>query len=222
MYAGEVDEGASALAALKAAVGTPAVDLLDRMPYTAFQSLVDPFSPTGLLNYHRGEHLRALPDEAIDAYLAHGAQVGSPMSQALIFRHGGAIARVPEEATAAGHRSAPYMWHPIAAWADPADTEREMAWVRAGSAAMKPFETGGVYLNFEQDEGEQHVRAGYGDDKFDRLVALKDRYDPYNLFRINQNIPPSVTVQQREGQGPLGSGNGEGGDVRTGNGREGS
>jgi FAD/FMN-containing dehydrogenase len=191
MYAGDPDEGEEVLRPVKQEIGPPAVDLIDRIPYMAFQAIVDPFSPTGWLNYHRGEHLASFPDDAIDAYVEHGARVKSPMSQSIVFRHGGAISRVPEDATAASHRDAPYMWHPIAAWDNPADTEREIAWVRESSAAMEPFETGGVYLNFEQDEGEQHVRAGYGPEKYARLVALKDRYDPENLFRINQNIPPS-------------------------------
>jgi FAD/FMN-containing dehydrogenase len=191
MYAGPADEGEEVLRPLKEDIGPPVVDLIDRIPYTAFQQIVDPFSPTGWLNYHRGMHLGALPDAAIDAYVAHGAELGSPMTQAILFRHGGAIARVPDDATAASHRAAPYMWHPIAAWQDPADSAREIAWVREGSAAMAPYGTGGVYLNFEQDEGTAHVRAGYGDEKYARLVALKDRYDPRNLFRINQNIAPS-------------------------------
>jgi FAD/FMN-containing dehydrogenase len=194
MYAGDPDEGEAVLRPLKQDIGPPAVDLIDRIPYTAFQAIVDPFSPTGWLNYHRGEHLAALPDDAIDAYVEHGARVTSPMSQSILFRNGGAISRVPEHATAASHRDAPYMWHPIACWSDSADTEREVAWVRESSAAMKPFATGGVYLNFEQDEGEEHVRAGYGQEKYARLVALKDKYDPENLFRINQNIAPSRTA----------------------------
>jgi FAD/FMN-containing dehydrogenase len=191
MYAGDPDEGEEVLRPLKQEIGPPAVDLIDRIPYTAFQAIVDPFSPTGWLNYHRGEHLAALTDGAIDAYLEHSARVKSPMSQSIVFRHGGAISRVPEDATASSHRDAPYMWHPIACWSDAADTQREVAWVRECSAAMAPFATGGVYLNFEQDEGEQHVIAGYSPEKYARLVALKDRYDPENLFRINQNIVPS-------------------------------
>jgi FAD/FMN-containing dehydrogenase len=193
MYAGDPDEGEEVLRPLKQEIGPPAVDLIDRIPYMAFQAIVDPFSPTGWLNYHRGRHLAALSDDAIDAYVEHGARVRSPMSQAIVFRHGGAISRVPDDATAASHRDAPYMWHPIAAWSDPADTDREIAWVRDSSAAMEPFTTGGVYLNFEQDEGEAHVRAGFSPDKYARLVALKDEYDPHNRFRINQNIAPSRT-----------------------------
>jgi FAD/FMN-containing dehydrogenase len=191
MYAGDPDEGEQVLRPLKNEIGPPAVDLLERIPYTAFQAIVDPLSPKGWLNYHRGAHLAGLPDEAIDAYVEYGARVKSPMSQSMLFRHGGAIGRVAEDATAASHREAPYMWHPIACWSDPADTDGAIAWVREASAAMRPFMTGGVYLNFEQDEGEGHVRAGYSPEKYARLVALKDKYDPNNLFQINQNIAPS-------------------------------
>jgi FAD/FMN-containing dehydrogenase len=191
MYAGDPDEGAEVLRPLKSVIGPPAVDLIDRIPYTAFQAIVDPFSPKGWLNYHRGEHLRSLPDEAIDAYVEYGARVKSPMSQTVIFRHGGAISRVPDDATAASHRDAPYMWHPIACWSDPADTASTIAWVREASEAMAPFTTGGVYLNFEQDEGAEHVRAGFGSEKYARLAALKEQYDPGNLFRINPNITPA-------------------------------
>jgi FAD/FMN-containing dehydrogenase len=113
------------------------------------------------------------------------------MSQSILFRMGGAISRLPDDATAASHRDAPYMWHPIAAWSDPADTEHQINWVRESSAAIAPYGTGGVYLNFEQDEGEAHVRAGYSAEKYARLVELKDKYDPQNRFRFNQNIAPS-------------------------------
>jgi FAD/FMN-containing dehydrogenase len=194
MYAGTADEGEEVLRPLKEDIGPPAVDLIDRIPYTAFQAIVDPFSPTGWLNYHRGVHLAGFGDDAIDAYVEHGARVTSPMSQSILFRHGGAISRVPDDATAASHRDAPYMWHPIAAWSDAAETDSQIAWVRESSAAMAPFTTGGVYLNFEQDEGEAHVRAGFSEAKYARLVALKDKYDPENLFRINQNIAPSRSI----------------------------
>jgi FAD/FMN-containing dehydrogenase len=191
MYVGTADEGEEALRPLKTEIGPPAVDLLDRIPYTAFQAIVDPFSPTGWLNYHGGKHLTGLPDAAIDAYIDQGRKVASPKSQAILFRMGGAIARVPEDATAASHRDAPYMWHPIAAWSDPAENDDHIGWVRESYAAMEPYTTGGVYLNFEQDEGADHVRAGFSPEKYARLVELKDKYDPNNLFRVNQNIAPS-------------------------------
>jgi hypothetical protein len=118
-----------------------------------------------MLNYHRGIHLTGLTDEAIDSYVDLGAEialVSSPTTQAILFRHGGAVSQIPDDATAAGHRGAAYMAHPIAAWQDPAQTELHLDWVRKFSEAMAPFTTGGVYLNFEPDEGEERVRAGYG------------------------------------------------------------
>jgi FAD/FMN-containing dehydrogenase len=147
-----------------------------------------------MLNYHRGIHLSGLPDEAIDTYVDSGteiAQVSSPTTQAILFRHGGAVSQTADDATAAGHRDAAYMAHPIAAWQDPAQTELHLDWVRRFSEAMAPFTTGGVYLNFEPDEGQERVRAGYGAEKYARLVALKDKWDPDNLFRVNQNIEPT-------------------------------
>jgi FAD/FMN-containing dehydrogenase len=193
MYIGDADEGREIMAPLKE-LGPPAVDMIQPMPYTAFQALLDPFAPQGWLNYHRGMHLSGLPDEAIDTYVEYATEVAifsNPMTQIITFRHGGAVSRVPEDATATGHRQAAYMVHPITCWQDPAQTERHIDWVGRFSEAMSPFLTGGVYLNFEPDEGEEHVRAGYGAEKYARLVELKDKWDPDNLFRVNQNIRPS-------------------------------
>jgi FAD/FMN-containing dehydrogenase len=192
-YIGDPDEGGAVVAPLKQ-LGSPAVDLVAPMPYTAFQATIDPFSPRGMLYYTRGIHLTGLTDEAIDTYVHYGveiAQASTPLTQSVMFRHGGAVSRVPDDATAAGHRDAAYMAHPIAAWLDPAQTELQLDWVRRFSDAMAPFSTGGVYLNFEPDEGEERVRAGYGAEKYAKLVALKDTWDPDNLFRVNQNIKPS-------------------------------
>jgi FAD/FMN-containing dehydrogenase len=193
LFIGDPDEGTGVVAPLKA-LGPPAVDLVAPMPYTAFQALIDPFAPPGWQNYHRGMHLPALPDDAIDVQVDYGTEialVSSPMTQTVMFRHGGAVSRVPDDATAAGHREAAYMAHPIACWQDPADTDRHLDWIRRYSDAMAPFTTGGVYLNFEPSEGEERVRAGYGAEKYSRLVALKDTWDPENLFRVNQNVKPS-------------------------------
>jgi FAD/FMN-containing dehydrogenase len=190
LYIGDVDAGTEAAAALRA-IGPPAMDLLEPMPYTAFQAMVDDFAPTGWQNYHRGEHLAELSDGAIDAYVSVGPQRISPKTQAIIFRTGGAVSRVPSESTAASHRSSTYMAHPLACWQDAADDEVNIAWVRAFSDAMRPFTTGGVYLNFEQNEDEEHVRRGYTPQTYARLVALKEKWDPGNLFRVNQNIKPS-------------------------------
>lgn len=201
LYVGDVERGTEVAAALRA-VGPPAMDLVEPMPYTAFQAMLDDFAPSGWQNHHRGEHLTALSDGVIDAFVTHGPQRLSPMTQAILFRHGGAVARVPEDATAASHRDAVYMAHPIACWLDPAENERHIAWAKQFSAAMRPFTTGGVYLNFEQDGGEEHVRRGYSAGKYARLVALKDAWDPDNLFRVNQNILPSRLSAATGGEVP--------------------
>jgi FAD/FMN-containing dehydrogenase len=109
----------------------------------------------------------------------------------VLFRNGGAVSRVGEDDTAASGRNAPYMAHPIACWQDPADTDREMAWVERFTAAFEPAMTGRRYLNFEPGTTEEDVRAGFGDTKYARLAALKQEWDPENLFRGNHNIAPT-------------------------------
>jgi FAD/FMN-containing dehydrogenase len=190
MYIGDPDDGADVVRPIKE-LGPPAVDMIEPMPYTAFQEILDPTAPWGTQVYNSGEHIRELSDEAIDTFVEHAGELDAPLSQAIMFRHGGAVSRVPEDAMAAGHRDAAYMMHPIAVWDDPADSERHISWCRGLCRAMRPYTTGGVYLNMVMDEGENRVRDGYGSEKYRRLVALKDRYDPGNLFSVNQNIKPS-------------------------------
>jgi hypothetical protein len=103
---------------------------------------------------------------------------------------GGAIARVPDDATALGQRHAPFIVHFLSLWPDPADTDANIAYTRKFSNAMKPFTTGEVYLNFIGDEGAGRIESAFGD-KWPRLRELKAKWDPTNLFRLNQNIPPA-------------------------------
>jgi FAD/FMN-containing dehydrogenase len=170
----------------------PVVDLIAPMPYVAFQSALDALAPWGQRFYARGDYLPALSDAAIDAFLDHGVELtrlGAPLSQMVLFRIGQAVAMVPDAATAFSHRDAQYLFHPITAWFDPTQDERLIAGNRAFAAAMRPFSTGATYLNFTHEP--HRVRDGYGDEKYARLAALKDRYDPANLFRLNQNIRPA-------------------------------
>ena len=166
------------------------IDLLQPMPYTALQSMIDGFAPRGWRNYHRGHFLTGLPDDVIDGYLASDRDIGSPMTQGIIFRNGGAIAGVPEGDTAASNRNAPFMAHPIACWQDESETEHEMGWVRQFSAAFEPALTGGVYLNFEPGTDEADVLAAYGGTKRKRLADLKRQWVPENTFRSNHNLAP--------------------------------
>src|SRR5262249_36556902 len=132
-------------------------------------------------------------DGVIDSLLQYGGEIStfSHWSQSMIFRHGGAVSAVPNEDTAFSHRGAAYMAHIIAGWENLSETERYLDWVRRFSAAIRPAATGGVYLNFEPAEGEDKVRAGFGVEKYAKLTALKAKWDPLNLFHLNQNIRPS-------------------------------
>jgi FAD/FMN-containing dehydrogenase len=190
LYVGEPDEGTRFVQPLKDM--KPDLDHIQPMPYTAFQAALDPTAPPGMRSYWRGEYLNELPDDALDSFLDHGrtlTESSPPFSQAVLFRVGQAVNATGDETTAFSHRGATYLFHPIAAWEDAADDERVIAGNRAFAAAMRPFGTGGAYLNFTPEA--DRVRDAYAPAKYERLVALKDRYDPENLFHLNQNIPPS-------------------------------
>ena len=188
MYVGDPEEGAPVMQPLKDLA--PDFDMIGPMPYTAFQSMLDQGNPPGLRNYWRGEYLSGLSDDAIDTFVDHTRTPVSPFTQSVLFRLGQGVKAVAEEDAAISHRDAEYMAHPLAVWEDPADDERVIGWVRELSEAMRPFETGGVYLNFTPED--DRVRDAYGAGKYERLVELKDKYDPENLFQHNQNIVPSA------------------------------
>jgi FAD/FMN-containing dehydrogenase len=161
------------------------------MPYTMFQGMLDATAPKGQRSYWRGEYLKGLSNGAIDTFVLNAtdlAKAGMPLTQIIIFRLGQGVAAVADDATAFSHRDADYMFHPITMWQQPTDDERLMAKSRAFCEAMRPFSTGGAYLNFT---AEDRVRDAFGAAKYERLVALKNRYDPGNLFRLNPNIKPT-------------------------------
>jgi FAD/FMN-containing dehydrogenase len=195
LYVGDPAEGVDVVQPLKD-LG-PVVDHIGEMPYTAFQAALDPLAPWGVRSYWRGEYMRELSDAAIDTFLAHAVDLttlGAPLSEMIIFRIGQGVAAVPDEATAFSHRGARYLFHPISVWPDPADDGRLITANRAFAAAMRPHSTGASYLNFTPEA--DRVRDAYGDEKYTRLVALKDTYDPTNLFRLNQNIRPSQAAAE--------------------------
>jgi FAD/FMN-containing dehydrogenase len=192
-HCGEVEEGERVVRPLKE-LGPPAVDLVGPMPYTDLQALLDPTAPPGWRWYNTGEHLSGLTDEAIGVLTGHAPQGLDPLSQIIVFRHGGAVSRIADEETAFSNREPAYLLHPLAAWIEPADDERHIAWLRELVRAMEPFKTGGVYLNFTPDEDDRVV-DGFGAEKHSRLVALKQKYDPANVFRFNHNIRPAAAAQ---------------------------
>jgi hypothetical protein len=192
VYAGPVEEGERLLQPLRE-VAEPVIDFTGPMPYTALQQGFDPFFPKGYLYYWKSLNLNGLDDAAIDAILGYANERPSPLMEIAIWHQGGAISRVPEEATAFGRRDMPFLLSFDSTWTDPAETERNVAWTRAAWQEMQRFSDGGLYLNFAGfgEEKGALVRAAYGAN-YERLVQIKNRYDPTNLFRMNQNIVPTV------------------------------
>jgi FAD/FMN-containing dehydrogenase len=188
-YAGPADEGEAAYQPLRDF--GPAMDMLQPMPYVAVQSLLDPGNPKGRLNYWTADFYDELPDEAIDTFVAKATQPVSPLSQMLVFPGGGAIARVDNDAMAFGERQAAWNIHYLSMWAEPAESDTNIAYTKDIAGAMKPWSSGRAYLNFLGDEGQKRVEAAFGEAKYKRLRELKKKWDPKNLFRLNQNIPPA-------------------------------
>jgi FAD/FMN-containing dehydrogenase len=186
-YNGPVSAGEAALKPLRD-LG-PVADQVTEMPYPALQSMLDEGFPSGLQVYWRSDFLESLPDDAIDALCERFNAITSPLSALLIEQFGGAVARVPADETAFAQRDALFNLAVISRWTDPATAETHIGWARKSSESARPFASGGVYVNYLGAEGADRVRAAYGA-KYDRLVALKQKYDPTNLFRTNQNIQP--------------------------------
>jgi FAD/FMN-containing dehydrogenase len=187
-HCGSLEEGERHAAKLRE---LPAdVDLVQPMPYTVLQTMIDGPNQPGHRNYWKAENLRHLDDAAIDAFVAQAAGMRSPFTQLIILPVGGAIGATDDDATALSGRHAPWQYHALALWDDPADDDANIAWARGLADALAAHVEPGVFLNFTSDQGESRVRSAFGD-KYDRLVAIKDSYDPDNVFHHNQNIKPS-------------------------------
>jgi hypothetical protein len=187
-YVGSLEDGEKAVAPLRA-FAQPAVDLIGPVPYTAVQRMLDGSAPWGMQVYLKSAHLTGLSDAAIDTIVQHAGAVTSPLSVIPISPLGGAVGRMGEHDTAFGHRDTAFDIQIFGAWADPMEHDRHVAWVRDFSAALRPF-AHGVYVNELGNEGEDRVREAYNPITYERLVAIKTKYDPGNLFRLNQNIKP--------------------------------
>jgi FAD/FMN-containing dehydrogenase len=190
LYVGDPAEGEEAFRPLRE-FGPPGLDMVQQMPYVAVQQMIDAPNASGRLNYWNADFYDSLPDEAIDTFVPRATAPISPFSQVIVMPGGGAIARVPEDATAFVQRDADWNLHYLSMWEDPAETERNIAWTREFSDVMKPWASGRQYLNMLGDEGVDRVAAAYGPEKFAKLQALKSKWDPTNLLRHNQNIPPA-------------------------------
>lgn len=185
-FAGNEAEAREAIAPILAL--EPEAQVLEEMPYAEFQCMID--DPPGYRNYWSVEHLTEFPDEALDRFcaLAEEMIVPSP-SQHLLVPFGGAVGR------SAGswpqpYRSTAWAVHPFGLWDDAADDQRGIAWARKVCDEMRDWASGAVYLNFTGDEGEDRVRAGFGEESYERMAAVKGTYDPENVFHLNHNIRP--------------------------------
>jgi FAD/FMN-containing dehydrogenase len=188
-YIDQNEKGERALRKLRE-WGRPIADLTAPMPYTAWQSMLDADAPAGFQNYWKSTYLNEISDDAIDAVLSTVSDIPSPRSMVHFQYLSGAVSRVHEDATAFAHRSSPLVLNIISLWDDVTKNEKNIEWTRKLYSAMEPFSTGGVYVNFLGEEGEDRVRAAYGPKHYQRLAALKKKYDPTNFFRLNQNIRP--------------------------------
>ncbi len=186
-YTGDLEAGEKVLKPLRS-FGSPVADHFQRMPYTAFQKALDWWAVPEQQHYWKSSFMRELPDPALDVMVDFGTRKPSSGSGFGVELMHGAMQRVPADATAFAHRDARYNFLLLGHWDSPARNESCLRWVREFWDAMRPSLDAGVYVNYmSEGEGEERVRSAYGAN-YDRLVKLKNKYDPTNLFRINQNI----------------------------------
>jgi len=190
MWAGTPEEGERAAQPLRE-LGEPIADLMGPMPYVAMQSLLDPLWAAGAHNYFKAGWMRGLDDAAIDTLVHHHQHASSPKSEIHIHQMGGAVSRVPADATAFGDRSAPFLLNIIASTFTSEGYLEAVQWAQDLYAGLEPSLTGGTYVNFLAAEGQERVKAAYGEETYARLRTVKDEFDPTNLFKLNQNIPPT-------------------------------
>jgi FAD/FMN-containing dehydrogenase len=167
----------------------PALDLAGPIPHPVLQSMFDPLYPAGLQWYWKADFVRELGDEAIALNVKHGGQMPTMLSTMHVYPIDGAASRVKSSATPWAYRDAKWAQVIVGVDPDPAKKNVISAWAKDYWSALHPYSAGGAYVNFMMDEGEDRVRATYGKN-YARLAKIKKRYDPANLFRVNQNIKP--------------------------------
>ena len=188
LWSGDHADAGDVLAPFRALA--PEVDLVGPMPYAEFQCMID--DPPGFRHYWSGEYHDDFPDDAVDVFVEYGHERVDAMAQQLMVAWGGEVARMPSASTPLTKRDARWITHPFAVWEDPADTDASIAWARDFRRDIARFANGGVYLNFIGDEGQDRVRAAFGEANYARLAQVKAEWDPGNVFRGNQNIVPAT------------------------------
>jgi FAD/FMN-containing dehydrogenase len=178
----------------------PALDLVGPMPHPAVQSMFDALYPPGLQWYWKADFVNEINDESIKVHVEHGAKLPTMHSTMHIYPISGAAKRVPNDKTAWSYRDANFAEVIVGVDPDAANRDRIVSWARDCWDAVHPYSAGGAYVNFMMDEGEDRIRATYRD-SYDRLAEIKARYDPDNVFHINQNIKPKAALREQRQTG---------------------
>ena len=190
-FTGDLAEGERVLQPLRS-FGMPAADFIAPLPYATLQSMFDAQVPPGFHSYMKSMYLFDLSEGAIETIVECGAAMTSPLSHLHLMQLGGATSRIGEEDTAFSSRAVGYECYLEPIWANPAEANRHIAWVRNSWSILQGVSSGAGYLNRSSEEGQAELRSAYGTKKYERLVALKNKYDPTNFFRLNHNIKPTV------------------------------
>jgi FAD binding domain/Berberine and berberine like len=189
-YCGDLTEGEKVFKSLRT-FGSPMVDAIQPMPFPQMQTLLDAAFPDGNHNYWKSTFLREFSDDAIAVLVEHANRATSPLTGVVIEYYGGAASRVGVSETAFAQRQAQYSVGILAQWVDAGESQRHIEWARCLADAVRPFSSGAYLLNFLGDEGEDTIKAAFGPN-YDRLMAIKKKYDPKNFFCMNQNIKPEA------------------------------
>ena len=184
------DQAEATFAPIRAQFGSPALDGVGPIVHQALQSMFDALYPAGEQWYWKSDFVNEIPDAAVDLHVQHAEQLPTWKSTVHLYPIDGVAGRVPKDATAWNYRDAHWGMVIIGVSPDPAENDRMTAWAREYWAALHPYSAGGAYVNMMMEEGQDRVRASYGD-HYDRLARIKATYDPGNLFRVNQNIEPA-------------------------------
>jgi FAD/FMN-containing dehydrogenase len=190
-HSGPVETGEEVLRPLRTFV-TPMADQIQVMPYVAIQSIVENFNPRGFRNYWKTVYLKELTRDASAVMAELYSRVPAPHSHVVVYTLGGAVSRVSAERTAVAYRDARHAVIVVGMWESAGDDDVNIQWVRECAEAMQPFASGGFYPNYEENVPAERLVAAFGPDKYQRLSTVKRKYDPTNVFCLNQNIQPAA------------------------------
>ena len=191
-HTGQLTDGEKLVAPIKA-FGTPVGDIVQQRTYVSQQSLLDATQPKGRRYYWKSEYLPKLPPDLLAKTIRHAEAIASPHSAILLFPLDGALNRLPEDHSSVGNRDSAWVLNIAASWEKAEDDKTNIEWARAAWRDMRSFSTGGTYINFlTEEEGDERIHAAYGNN-YERLVEVKSKWDPGNLFCMNKNIAPSRT-----------------------------